>query len=558
MKRPRTRLATLYRLAAGVDASREGMFDAFTQYVGVHELDERRAEVEFIDIAGMPAVWVGIQEEDEVAEWCADASATTGLNLAYTDCGCSGVLLLGIDGVAYAMSYGGGHRLIPKELLDDRFGLSFLIRRLNSDEVQGLVRRRPNARGRTDSTLVAAGAPVWTLNIAESVEIIRKIGGHAKDFKVTFSAGSDRTVNVEGSVGLRMRFGVEPDALVADIREVERVCRDEQPNPALEFIEHIQPVNDATTKKELDGELDKLLAGTAASVGDRLIPVAPTSVLDSYSQAHSFTVRIGYERVVPASSLELEDFLRQTRSRRDGDRVNALRGGRVYLNADDGGEDVLDHARADQWFEANVSIEARRFFLMDGDWFEIGADYVRASHEAIVRLFPVTPSITLPPWSLAVNRTEYEYNSFVAARSCGQYLCLDRNVSVRNPLGARSTLEICDLLGPRNELIHVKRAEGSMPLSHLFSQGYVSAQSLVAGPSSVLQRFTETVAGLPHGRTLDPAFRPTKVVYAILLDNGKQLSPTTLFPFSQATLAQAARLLGSYGIEVEVIGIPHA
>jgi hypothetical protein len=30
----------------------------------------------------------------------------------------------------------------------------------------------------------------------------------------------------------------------------------------------------------------------------------------------------------------------------------------------------------------------------------------------------------------------------------------------------------------------------------------------------------------------------------------------TLFPFSQVTLAHVARVLGTYGIDVEVIGIP--
>jgi uncharacterized protein (TIGR04141 family) len=45
-------------------------------------------------------------------------------------------------------------------------------------------------------------------------------------------------------------------------------------------------------------------------------------------------------------------------------------------------------------------------------------------------------------------------------------------------------------------------------------------------------------------------------VYAILLPKGKQLRPDTLFPFSQATLAHAARILGTYGISVEIVGIP--
>ena len=67
----------------------------------------------------------------------------------------------------------------------------------------------------------------------------------------------------------------------------------------------------------------------------------------------------------------------------------------------------------------------------------------------------------------------------------------------------------------------------------------VSAQCLVTSPM-VRERFVETVKGLPRGRVLPADFKPTKVVYAILLENGKGLTPATLFPFSQATLAHAA------------------
>jgi uncharacterized protein (TIGR04141 family) len=72
----------------------------------------------------------------------------------------------------------------------------------------------------------------------------------------------------------------------------------------------------------------------------------------------------------------------------------------------------------------------------------------------------------------------------------------------------------------------------------------------------VRTRFAEAVADRGNGRRLAPGFPLKKVVYAILLDNGKQLTPSTLFPFSQVTLAHAARALHTYGIEVEVIGIP--
>ena len=166
-------------------------------------------------MAEAPAIWIGVQGISDRAEWCGDASVTTGLDVPFTDCRSGGVLLIGVDDTAYAMSYGAGYALIPDKLKDRRFGMSFVVRRLNPDQVSDVVRRRPDGRGRTDSTLVAAGAPVWTLGITENVEIIRRIGGRAKDLKTTFGARDDRQVNVEGSTGLRTRYAVDPDKLIA-------------------------------------------------------------------------------------------------------------------------------------------------------------------------------------------------------------------------------------------------------------------------------------------------------------------------------------------------------
>jgi uncharacterized protein (TIGR04141 family) len=195
---------------------------------------------------------------------------------------------------------------------------------------------------------------------------------------------------------------------------------------------------------------------------------------------------------------------------------------------------------------------------MDGDWYEIGAQYVRASRDQISGLFKAVPSLDLPPWYLTKGHDEGDYNEYVPHVRDG-YLCLDRDQGVRNPLEPRhNSLEVCDLLGPNNELIHVKRAKGSAPLSHLFSQGLVSAQSLISGPSDVREQFLKTVANRPNGRSLPYDFQPKKVVYAILLKDGQQLTPDTLFPFSQVTLAHAVRALHAYQVEVEVIGIPAA
>ena len=301
VNRPRTRLTTLHRLVPEVRPSHEDMFDAYTeQYT---ERPARRAwtpSVGSSTSAEAPAIWIGVQGVSDRAEWCADASVTTGLDVAYTDCRSGGVLLLGIDGTAYAMSYGNGYLLMPDELKDQRFGLQFLVRRLNPEQVSDVVRRRPDARGRTDSTLVAAGAPVWTLGIAENVEIIRRIGGRAKDLKVTFSAQRQpRRSTWRARPVCGCGSASSPHALVADIRECERVCREEEPDPALEFVEYVQPVTDAGYEGRTRRRVGETARRDAPDAAEHLIPVVPTSVLEHFGQAHSFTIRIGRARTVP-------------------------------------------------------------------------------------------------------------------------------------------------------------------------------------------------------------------------------------------------------------------
>ena len=500
MDRLKTRLVTLNRLS-DIPSSHEGMWDALMAYVGPKRLDELRATVGPIDIDGQPALWIGFQGPVRECTWCADASATTGLRISYRDSHSGGVLLLGVDGVAYEVSYGSGRLIIPDELRDQRFGVRFLIRCLDPGRVQALVRHRPDARGRTDSTIVPAGSPVWTLGIMEGAEVVRRIGGLSADLDVTYATKTGTSIKVTGAAGLQMRFGVSPDALVADIREIERVCRERKPHEALAFIDYIQPVANTGKKKELDEGLDELL-GTKDADG-RIVPVVPVSALDHFSAAHSFTLNIGPGRPIPRDRLELEYFLQRTRPRLAGTRVDTLRKGHVLMNADDDGTEVLACARADRWLEASLSdAEGRKFFYMDGTWYEIGDQYVRTSRDEISRLFLAQPSLDLPAWYLTAGRDEGDYNANVPCVRTG-YVCLDKNKRVRDPLGpSRSSVEICDLLGPDYELIHVKRAKGSAPLSHLFSQGLVSAQTLLYGPHQVREQFAEEVRRLGKGRTL--------------------------------------------------------
>ncbi|WP_230423898.1 TIGR04141 family sporadically distributed protein [Streptomyces radicis] len=190
-----------------------------------------------------------------------------------------------------------------------------------------------------------------------------------------------------------------------------------------------------------------------------------------------------------------------------------------------------------------MSLGSRRFFLLDGEWYETDPAYLISLQEAVRRLIRRRPSLDLPAW--LPGQSERAYNEAVPDARPG-FLCFDRD-TVRTAFHRGNGVEVCDLLAPDGTLVMVKRAGGSGPLSHLFGQGVVAVQTLLNSPEA-RGKFARA-AGLP------PDFRPTKVVFAVLLKGHADLTPSTLYPFSRITLVHTARTLESWGVEVEVIGI---
>ncbi|MGF0168991.1 DUF6119 family protein [Streptomyces sp. Marseille-Q5077] len=152
-------------------------------------------------------------------------------------------------------------------------------------------------------------------------------------------------------------------------------------------------------------------------------------------------------------------------------------------------------------------------------------------------------------WTSAFEE-EKHYNE--EARQHG-YVCLDRKLirTAQHPYG----FEAADLVAADGTLVHVKRADSSAPLSHLFAQGRVSADAL-RFDSEARAEFVRRVREQNPAHSVGDDFIPTKVVYAISLKSGKPLTTQNLFTFAQMSLLQAARALRAQGIEVAVVDIP--
>jgi hypothetical protein len=158
-------------------------------------------------------------------------------------------------------------------------------------------------------------------------------------------------------------------------------------------------------------------------------------------------------------------------------------------------------------------------------------------------------SIPLPEWPEAWSEAEYIAN--VAAADT-RFINMDR-ILIRAP-EIKTGVEACDLLGPDNELIHLRRVMSSASFAHLCNQGTTSAQVLTHYPSAV-KAFAENVARIGAGRHVAGNFRPRTVVLAFPLRRSSSLNLADLSALSRASLTAHIHAMNALAVAVEVVGI---
>ncbi|MEV8015310.1 DUF6119 family protein [Streptomyces sp. NPDC086554] len=502
---------------------------------------------------GVPSVLL-VGGKGAEASWCGSVERSSGIRAPEFKRRTAALQLMAIDGEVYAVGHDDGFRLLPDELKDRSFGLSFVIRQIDPQQVRGLA-ASTLGQARTDIAVTPGGIPLSMLGIRAYDQLVSRIGGYLDTIELTYARyGRGRAVTAEGGCGLRLRLGVDSADLIADIREIARICHDRKPRPGLEFVEHFVPVRDLKVREALDLALDDVLG---CAEDGRVTLAVPGDLVGVYGEAAGFSVKIGLRRADKVDDLSVSHLLDPVRVHRPGSRLSTLRGGkvRVYGQPELDGSTSAVATSALRWVEANVSLGERRFCLWDQSWYEIGAGYEKEIQATIASVIKTMPSWTPPPWPRGADEVTYNQDLSKTPEGRG-FLNLDR-AYVKNPLKRRNVLEVCDHLAPDGSLVLVKPAHGrSGPLSHLFNQGLVTVQ-LLQNSAAVRREFTRLVRE-KSGDTwhLPEDFVPRRIIFAIRLKPGAPVTSNTLFGFSQVTLAQTVRVLQQWGVTVEVIGIP--
>lgn len=127
----------------------------------------------------------------------------------------------------------------------------------------------------------------------------------------------------------------------------------------------------------------------------------------------------------------------------------------------------------------------KKYIYFNGEWFEIDKDFVTRINIAISKIkiseiiFPSVKKTNkiIDGRNKVFLENEGDYNQ----RACKElgFHCLDKKL-IKTKM-ASSSIEICDMLSSNKKVIHVKSNKGgSSSLSHLFSQGFISAETLLS------------------------------------------------------------------------------
>lgn len=352
---------------------------------------------------------------------------------------------------------------------------------------------------------------------------------------------------VGGTDAISLDRDVEFSELGRLCGEIDAVAGRRDYQAQFAWLDYIQPVTDPMLIDRL-----RVVVCDAIQAGDPELHLAPPEIVD-WSRIHRFQYPFDRRGDILHQDLRLTD-LRSVLSR-EGKLVDLDYGGLHQRRLSVLDVDGQQSYRWTLWscITGEVSLDGHTYVLDEGDFFEVSDDYL-ADLNRWVDAVPAA-GIELPPCALGLD--EGSYNE-AAALERGHIL-LDRQTVLRP--GA-TAIEICDLLAHDRQFIHVKKNSGSSDLSHLFSQGVVSA--------SVLQEDAEfralaaaRVSGLPGGDRCDAFADPwltsqVSVVFAIIDRRWPNPRSEVLPFFSKVNLRRSVRDLESRGYQVSLleIGVP--
>ena len=446
-----------------------------------------------------------------------------------------GLVFVQASGRWFAVSFGMGHVKLDPAAFEQDFGLRVVLNAVDPKQLKSADVRTPDENPLSRRTQTSRGSDQTAFAIDIERDLVRGLAGTPKDEGFgSYVAGTD---------GLTLNRKLEIAELSQACADAYAVYQKTDYKTDFGWIDQIRHIREQELIDKLDAKLVEALAKAVDECETDGIHLAFPII---YDPEKSSLIRYkGFRSWQLYADLDLPGYLDALKEReKTGYSVEDLRNHTVH-EVDDDGHDCGGKWKLRECIVFETELDGSTYVFSGGRWYQIDQNLAKEVQE----FFDATSKVDMP--AAEADETEETYNKRVAGLDADM-VCLDRRLI--KPTGATSKIEACDFLGRERQLIHVKDKTSSSRLSHLFSQGTVSARVLATDPPSRDSVRNEVIAVQAEtGQTGYEDIIPNSgndftrgdftVVYSVIAASDKPKLPF----FSLVSFRQAARELHALG-----------
>jgi len=453
----------------------------------------------------------------------------------------SGVLFIKTEGRIFAFTFGYGRNLLKLDCYELNFGLKVALNRIHPNKLRSLDLRTYEDMMFATRKQASRVADLGAFGLDVSRDLLRAVTGEPED--------KSFAKRLTGADALTFTAQITIDQLGEKCKQILQAYYDDKYKQYFEWVDHLNEVRDPSLIDFLNSKLEEAIK----QKNIEKLYLAPPEVID-WQFIDKF--RITGTRQREYDDLDIEEYLDAL-----GDKVNTLTVEKLKsykVSVRWAGNEQFQY----QWSLFNCIVwetiqDGHLYVLIEGKWFKVDNNFAE-------RVKKFVQSVPSPVYDLPAAKTgerESEYNLRVAQED-DSFICLDK-VLVK-PEDAATSIEFCDLLSSKRQIIHVKKRTRSATLSHLFAQGTVSARVFLQD-GSVRKEIRKKIASMDNGKRFlklipDASQRPNpsdyEITYVIIskkLEDNVADNIASLLPFfSQLNLMQNAKILQGMGYRTAV------
>ncbi|MBJ9695821.1 TIGR04141 family sporadically distributed protein [Burkholderia cenocepacia] len=453
----------------------------------------------------------------------------------------SAVLLLRVDGDIFAFTFGYGRYLIEQSLFVQDFGLRTALNTLDEKSLRSVDLHTLEDQPVQKKSQAARDSEMSVFGIDILRDVLRAVTGDPK-----------RGVNFRQIAGgdAMFSFGVEMEAadFPALARRIKGYYVNDDYKSSFSWVDNVRKVKDDITIDALNAQLVQAVSKR----NPRVMVTLPE--IGAWDTILGFSFTRNKDNIRPV--IEAADYI-NTVPDLENINIEGLKRDRLFVHDVDG--EIIDHSVFRCIYFEIVDGDKTKI-IFDGKWYEVDStfiDRIAGTLNSVQISTLAFPAVEV--WDEGGKskiESEGDYNTRAAAAH--GYFLLDKMLVKTDR--TTSPIELCDLLTPAKQLVHVKhRKGGSAGLSHLFAQGGVSAEIMLG--DKAFRKKARTVL-----RNVNPAARDLvpldnlrsadyEIVFLILGEDSATLKQNLPF-FSKVNLSKAFENLTQRGFRVSVAGVP--